>query len=97
MKKMVTQVNFCLFVNAFFCLACNTVPENWQICVNIGLTYIYLLNDERLSLHLLIVVAFVEILKSDVVLSKEAWVLTLCVIFSPSMPVLDAYHHDIDG
>ncbi len=23
-----------------FCLACNTAPENWHICVNKGLTYL---------------------------------------------------------
>ncbi len=27
--EMATQVNFCWFFNVFFCLACNTVPENW--------------------------------------------------------------------
>ncbi len=37
---MAAQVNFCLFLNVFFCLACNTAPENWHICVNRGLTYL---------------------------------------------------------
>ncbi len=40
MKKMAAQVNFCLPLNVFFCLACNTVSENWHICVNKGLTYL---------------------------------------------------------
>ncbi len=43
MKKMAAQVDFCLFCSVF-CVACNTVPENWHTCVNKGLTY--LLNRE---------------------------------------------------
>ncbi len=30
------------FLNAPFCWACNTVPENWHICVNKGLTYLHI-------------------------------------------------------
>ncbi len=32
--------SFCLFLNVFFYLVCDTVPENWHICVNTGLTYL---------------------------------------------------------
>ncbi len=41
---MAAQATFCLFRNVFFSLACNTVPENWHICVNKGHTYL-LKND----------------------------------------------------
>ncbi len=37
---MAAEVNFCLFLNVLFCLACNTVPENWHICAHKGLTYL---------------------------------------------------------
>ncbi len=37
---MAAQVNFCLFLNALFCLACNTVPENRHICVDRDLAYL---------------------------------------------------------
>ncbi len=39
---MAAEVNFCLFLNVLFCWACNTVPENWHICVNKGLTYLHI-------------------------------------------------------
>ncbi len=42
MKKMAAEVNFCLLLNVFFCLACNTVPKNWHICGNKCLTYLYI-------------------------------------------------------
>ncbi len=45
MKKMAAQVNLCLFLNVF-CLACNTVCENWLIWVNTGLAYFYSLGQK---------------------------------------------------
>ncbi len=55
---MAAQVNFFLLLDIFFYLACNKVSENWQICVNKGLTYllifkvtIYTTGTETYTLH----------------------------------------------
>ncbi len=40
MKKVAAQVNFCLFLNVYFRLACNMGPENCHMCVNKGQRYL---------------------------------------------------------
>ncbi len=35
-----------MFLNVFFCLACNIVPENWHICVNKGIIYLLTLSSD---------------------------------------------------
>ncbi len=40
-RKLQLKLISACFLMFFFCMACNTAPEIWHVCVNKGITYLY--------------------------------------------------------